>query len=191
MSSKFVLVCEVSDDGATVASNCAAGVAGSPATDGAGSVESILRITKYIEGQAQSGPGIKVTYFDTAVSGQTTGTFTGDPTAGQALTVNGVTFTARASGAVANEFNIAAGDVTTTAANLAASINASTTARIINTVGASSALGVVTIYSIIPGSAGIPQTVTENLDNFTLVATTLSTTGGTQAHNAVFSAGIA
>ncbi len=191
MSSKFVLVVEVDDPAATVAGELAvSGTPGNPYTAGAGAAAAIVNIARYLETKAQQGPGIKVDYFDTAISASTTGTFTGDPTAAQALTISGVTFTARASGAVANEFNIAAGDVTTTAANLAAAINASVTAKIINTIRATSALGVVTIYSVVPGSSAIPTVLSENLDNFTLAATTL-TTGGTQAHNATLSAGIA
>ncbi len=190
MSSKFVLVCEVNDDGATVASHCATtGVGGNPQTTGGGAWAAVDNIAKYLQSSAL-GSGIKITYFDTAVSASTTGTFTGDPTAGQALTISGVTFTARASGAVANEFNFTAGNVTLTAAALAASINASVTAKIVNTIRASSAAGVVTIFSVVPGSTGIPTVLSENLDNFTLVATTL-TTGGTQAHNSVISAGVA
>lgn len=190
MSSKFVLVVTVDDDANTVAGELAvAGVPGNPYTAGSGAVGAIVNIGAYLQRKAQQGPGINVVYFDTAISASTTGTFTGDPTAGQALTINGVTFTARASGAGANEFNIVAGDVAATAANLAAAINASVTARIINTIRATSNAGVVTIYSVVPGSSAIPTVLSENMDNFTLAATTL-TTGGTQAHNATLSAGL-
>ncbi len=188
MSSKFVLVVTSPDDGATVASHCAVNIGGSSNTTGAGSSETIQNIAKYLQSLA-IGKGLNVVYFDTAVSASTTGTFTGDPSAGDTVTINGVAFTARASGAVANEYNITAGSVTANAAALAAAINASVTARIINTVGATSALGVVTFYSIVPGSTGIPATITESTSNFTVAAATF-TTGGTQAHNAVLSAGL-
>lgn len=187
MSSKFVLVINTNNDAATTASECAPNVASNPGSTGIGSAEAINTIAKFIEAQVL-GRGINVVYFDTAISASTTGTFTGAPTAGQAVTVNGVAFTARASGAGANEFNIGS-DVTATAANLAAAINASTTAGIIGTVQASSALGVVTFSAVVPGSAGKNIPISENCDNFTLLDTTFST-GGTQAHSTTLSAGL-
>jgi hypothetical protein len=188
-SSKFVLVVTTNNDAGTTAGEIApsTSVPGQPNTPGIGSGNAIRNIARFLEGEV-NGRGINVVYFDTAVSASTTGTFTGAPTAADTITVNGVVFTARASGAVANEFNIG-GSVTANAANLAAAINASTTAGIINTVGATSALGVVTFYAIVPGSAGKNIPITESLGNFTLAATTF-TTGGTQAHNAVLSSGL-
>lgn len=189
MSSKFVLICTTNQDGASTAAEMAAGVAGSPVTIGAGSTEAIQSISQFINDQL-IGSGIRIDYCDTAVSASTTGTFTGDPTAGDTVTVNGVAFTARASGAVANEYNITAGSVTANAAALAAAINASTTAGIINTVSASSALGVITFSSVVPGSVGLNIPLTESTANFTVAASTF-TTGGTQAHSATFSVGVA
>lgn len=190
MSSKFVLIVTTTDDANTVAGALAtSGVSGNSSTAGSGAIDAIRNIGAYLENKAAQGPGINVVYFDTAVSASTTGTFTGDPTAGDTVTINGVAFTARASGAVANEYNIVTSSVSGNAAALAAAINASVTARVINTVGATSALGVVTFYSIVPGSSGITTTITESTANFTLVATTF-TTGGTQSHNAVLSAGL-
>lgn len=188
MASKIVLAIAVNDDGATVASQCATGVGGSPRTNGIGSVETIRDICRYLESQADQGVGICVRYADTAVSASTTGTFTGAPTAAQTITVNGVAFTARASGAVEDEFNIG-DDVTETAANLAAAINASTTAGILNTVGATSSSGVVTFYSVVPGPVGKNIPITESLDNFTLANTTFST-GGTQSNSTTLIAGL-
>lgn len=187
MASKFVLVVNTNNDAATTASEIAPNVSSNSNTTGAGASGAINKIAAFIESQVL-GRGINVVYYDTAVAASTTGTFTGDPTAGQAVTINGVTFTARASGAAANEFNIG-GTPTLNAANLAAAINASTTARIIGTVGASSAAGVVTFFSIVPGSVGLTTTISENFDNFTLADTTFST-GGTQAHTSVLSAGL-
>lgn len=188
-NSKFVLVCETTDDALTTASHIAvSGVGGNPYTTGPDAWNAVHNIARYLENKAITS-GIKITYFDTAVSASTTGTFTGDPTAADTVTINGVAFTARASGAVANEYNFVAGDVTKTAAALAAAINASVTARIVNTIGASSALGVVTFFAIVPGSVGIPTVLSESTANFTLANTTLST-GGTQAHNSIISAGV-
>lgn len=188
MASKFVLVVTTNNDAATTASEIAPNVASNPNTTGIGSGDSIRNIAKFLETQV-NGRGINVVYFDTAISASTTGTFTGDPTAGDTVTINSVAFTARASGAVANEYNFVAGDVTATAAALAAAINASTTARIIGTVAATSALGVVTFYSLVPGSVGLTTTITESTSNFTLAATTFAT-GGTQAHSTTLSSGL-
>ncbi len=190
MASKFVLVCTVPDSGATVAGEIApsTSVPGQSSTTGAGAWDCIQDIGAYLQTKA-IGDGIRIDYFDTAVSASTTGTFTGDPTAADTVTINGVAFTARASGAVANEYNFVAGNVTATAAALAACINASTTARIIGTIGASSALGVVTFFSIVPGSVGLPTVLSESTNNFTLADTTLST-GGTQSHSAIIRAGV-
>ena len=189
-SSKFVLVVTTANDAGTTAGEIApsTSVPGQSNTTGAGAWDTVHRIGAFLESQA-IGRGINIRYFDTAVSASTTGTFTGAPTAADTITINGVVFTARASGAVANEFNFSASSVTVTAANLAAAINASTTAGIVNTVGASSAAGVVTFFAIVPGSAGLNIPITESLGNFTLAAVTLST-GGTQAHNATISAGL-
>ncbi len=187
MASKFVLVVNTNNDAATTASEIAPNVACNPNTTGAGAGDAIRNIAKFIETQV-NGRGVNVVYFDTAVAASTTGTFTGDPTAADTITVNGVVFTARASGAVANEFNIG-GTPTLNATNLAAAINASTTAGIIGTVGASSAAGVVTFFAIVPGSAGKNIPITESLDQFTLAAVTFST-GGTQSHSTIISSGL-
>jgi phage tail sheath gpL-like len=103
-----------------------------------------------------------------AVRATGTVTFTGAPTAADTVTINGVAFTARASGAVANEFNIG-GTVTLTAAALAAAINASVTAKIAGYVTATSLAGVVTVTATEPGLAGNVFTITESMDNTTVV----------------------
>lgn len=105
-------------------------------------------------------------------------TFTGAPTAAETLAINGVTFTARASGAVANEFNIGA-SVTETAANLAAAINASVTAKIKGIVSATSSAGVVTVAFLSPGEVGLLGTITESLTNATAATFALATADST------------
>lgn len=68
------------------------------------------------------------------VQASAVGTFTANTlTAGQALTLGGQAITARASGAVVNEFNIGA-STQATAQNLVAAINASTTEAVSDTV---------------------------------------------------------
>ena len=69
------------------------------------------------------------------------------------FSINGVTFTAVASGATGNQFNVGGSD-TITAANIASAINASVTALVAGYVAASSALGVVTVTSAFFGTAG-------------------------------------
>jgi hypothetical protein len=187
-SSKFILVCTVNTDGGSVAGSIApTGVAGNPQTAGAGAWGTVDNIAKFLT-EEMLGRGINIRYADTAVSASTTGTFTaGAPTAGQALTVNGVAFTCRASNPAANEWVLSATPATN-ATNLAAAINASTTAGIINTVSASASGAVVTFTSVVPGPVGKNIAISENLDFFTLADTTFST-GGTQSHNATISAG--
>lgn len=189
-SSKFVLVVTTANDGPTTAGEIApsSSVPGQSNTTGAGAWDTVQDIGAFLQSEAV-GRGINIRYYDTAVSASTTGTFTGDPSAAETITLNGVAFTARASGAVANEYNFVAGNVTSTAAALAAAINASTTTGIINTIGATSAAGVVTFFSIVPGSVGKALVLSEATSNFTLADTTLST-GGTQSHNATISAGL-
>lgn len=83
-----------------------------------------------------------------------TGTFALDTViATDAVSINGVAFTAVASGAVANQFNIGADDEET-ATNLAASINASVTALVTGVVTASAAAETVTITAVSPGTSG-------------------------------------
>ena len=65
------------------------------------------------------------------------------------VTINGVVFTAVASGATANQYNV--GTDAVTAANLAASINASVTAKVQGYVVASAVSNVVTITAVRPG----------------------------------------
>ena len=92
-----------------------------------------------------------------------------------AVSVNGVTFTAVASGAAANEFNVGASD-TLTAASLAASINASVTALIPGYVTAASSGAVVTVTSAFFGLAG-NQTLIASADG-TIVASGARLTAG-------------
>lgn len=126
-----------------------------------------------LAGNANHGANMKIV--KDAVRASSFGTFTGDPTAAQALTVNGVTFTARASGAVANEFNI---DTGANGVALADAINASVTAKIKNIIKAVGVLQVCTITCLVPGTIGNLCTLTENLDNFTVDNATLE--GGTE-----------
>jgi len=107
---------------------------------------------------------------------QASGTFTlSTVIATDAVSVNGVTFTAVANGATANQFNVGVDD-TATAVNLAAAINASVTALVAGYVTASSALNVVTVRSSFYGLSG-NQTLIASADG-TIVASGAALTGG-------------
>ncbi len=100
---------------------------------------------------------------------------TGGSVAAQACTVCNVTLTGRASAPAANEFVVAA-DEAVQAANMAAAINASAT--LAGKVTATSALGVVTITSVVPGLLGNGlQLSAGNLANVTLGAMASGTDG--------------
>lgn len=100
---------------------------------------------------------------------------TGGSTAAQACTILNVTFTGRASNPSTNEFVVSA-TAATQAANMAAAINAS--ASLTGKVTATSALGVVTITSVVPGLVGNGlQLSAGNLANVTLGAFASGTDG--------------
>ena len=110
-----------------------------------------------------------------------TGTFTGAATAGQTMTIAGVTFTARAvPNEAANEFLVSA-TVALEAASLSRAINASTTARPL--VFSSASAGVVTITAVQPGLTGnFVPTVNVNVSNFTFAQALLAGgSNGTEA----------
>lgn len=108
-------------------------------------------------------------------------TFTGVPAADGAITIAGVTFTAKASGATGNQFN-AVTDATTCATNLKTAINASTsnavqpvgaiasTAPLRNVVNATSSGGVLTVYTRCSGSEWNSVTESSTLTNATISA---------------------
>jgi hypothetical protein len=105
--------------------------------------------------------------------------FTGQPTASQAVTIAGVTFTAVASGATGNQFNIGA-SASATATNLTTTINASTTnavkpvgvinavAPLRNVVNATVSGSVITVYTRCSGSEWNSVTETSTLSNVTI-----------------------
>lgn len=185
MASKFVLIVNTNNDSATTASEIAPNVASNPHTSGADAFDAIRNIARFVEGEV-SGRGINVVIATASVAASGTGTFTGLPTAAQTMTIAGVTITARASGAVADEYNIGA-DETETASNLADAINSSS--NLAGIVSASSALGVVTITSVVPGNVGNGiSTIDVNTSNFTFAQANL--TGGSEANRTTLSAGL-
>src|SRR6266550_3338005 len=112
-SSKLILVVTTTNDGPTTAGEIApaTSVPGQSNTTGPGAWSTVDYIAAFLQTEAL-GRGINIRYADTAVSASTTGTFTGDPVANDTVTVNGVVFTAKASGATGNQYNFTAGNVT-------------------------------------------------------------------------------
>jgi hypothetical protein len=132
--------------------------------------ESIQRIGSYIHGISCVLSG-RINVVTGAVKAYSTVTFTARPTAGQTMSLLGVTITARDSGATGAEFNTSSSSVTTTAENLVAMINANTTLNKI--VVATNLLGVVTITAKAPGLVGNYLLATsESMDNTTAVSWT-------------------
>lgn len=95
--------------------------------------------------------------------------------------INGVTFTAIASGATGNQFNVGVDDPTT-AANAAAVINASASALIGGYVKATAALGVITVTAVSYGLSGNQATLVGSTN---IVASAARLTGGVVDPNQV------
>lgn len=102
--------------------------------------------------------------------------------------VNGTTFTAVASGATGNQFNVGAND-TATAVNLAAAINASATANVSGAVIATSATNVVTIKAVVVGPIGNQCLISGG--QATIVASGANLSGGAAATGSVSTASYA
>lgn len=107
-------------------------------------------------------------------------TFTDQPVAGETVIVAGVTFTARASGAVADEWNLTSGG--TAAADAAG--NAASVAALINThaslslfLSAVQVLGVVTVTCLVPGAVGNGLVIAEGSGGLTNATVTTFANG--------------
>jgi hypothetical protein len=99
----------------------------------------------------------------TAVQASATITLTGVGAANDTILINGVTFTAKASGAVADQWNIG-GSATLSAAAIAAAINASVTSLVSGYVTASSSGAVVTVTAVPYGLFGNAMTLAKGVD---------------------------
>lgn len=127
---------------------------------------SIRSISDFMRGIACGARRGSIALNTGAVQATATLTVTGAPTATETFTICGTVFTARASGAVGNEFNIG-GTVTITATNIAAAVNASATAKVTGAVLANSLVGVVTFTARTPGAVGNGLSLSEALTNVT------------------------
>lgn len=169
MSSKVNLVITSNGSAADFKSQCNLAPLGLPALN---------NFINYLAGLAGGNSiGASLLFNVGAVSavGTITQTTTGAAN-GETLTVAGVTFTARTSGATGNEWN-RSNTVATSATNLAAAINASTDTNQI--VVASASAGVVTVTVIEPGAEGNSILITESCSNTTAV----TPAGGTDGTN--------
>jgi hypothetical protein len=101
-----------------------------------------------------------------------TGTITtaaGGSANNETMTICGVTFTAKTSGATGNQFNISA-TAATQAANIASAINAATSFAGIVTAAVTGA-GIVTVSAVVPGKIGNGLVMANvNLANVTVVS---------------------
>jgi hypothetical protein len=105
-------------------------------------------------------------------------TFAGQPSNDETCVINGVTFTAKTSGATGDQFNIGS-TLYVTATNLAAAINASTTAGIVSNVtaatGDSPLTHVVNVSALVTGKYGLGYTIADSLTNVSTTAFALAT----------------
>lgn len=130
------------------------------------------RLAQYIE-RIMSGnesafgtgnpPSIAMNIKGNAVPASGTVIFSAAATANDQFIVNGTTFTAVASGATGNQFNVGV-SATASATNLKTAINASATALVSSQVLASSSVGTVTITSLDYGVFGNQCTIAKGTD---------------------------
>jgi phage tail sheath gpL-like len=123
-----------------------------------------------------------------AVYATGTFTFTGHSTANDTVVVGGVTFTAEASGATGNQWNIGT-TATQTAANLAAAINGSASAAVKGAVTATSVAGVVTVTAIYPGNLGNFYTIAKGTDSGSVCTVSGSTLASGALASTIYTGG--
>lgn len=133
--------------------------------------DNLPRIAKLLESMAGGTTDFTSGKIDIVTTAKALVTFTGAATNDETLTINGVTFTAKTSGAVAanGEFNLNS-TVATQATNLAAAINAVTDSHISGIVTATASLGVVTVSAVYPSYACLGYQITESMSNTTVTA---------------------
>lgn len=123
---------------------------------------------------------------DDGVAAKATGTiaFSGVGAANDTVLINGVTFTAVASGSTGNQWNVGA-SATLSAANLAAAIAASASALVSQHVTAAALTGTVTISALAVGAQGNAVTIAKGVDAGTVMTVSgARLTLGTNSGNA-------
>lgn len=126
-------------------------------------VNSIAAFLESLVGGCELNPVVGVSVDDAATPASGTIVFSGAGAANDTVLINGVTFTAVASGATGNQWNVGA-SATASAANLAAAINASASALVSGHVSAVAAAGTVTITSKVRGVYGNAVTIAKGTD---------------------------
>lgn len=185
MSSQFRIAFTVNDPAATVKQK----LNFDKSSGTVAPLKALTNLRNYIDQMIAGVTSSKMYVATTAVAASISGTFTGVPSDSETSVINGVTFTAKTSGAGANQWNIGA-DATANAAAMAAAINASTSAKIAGQITASSAAGVITLTAIVPGTGGNLFTVTDSLSNFTWAGAATAFSGGTEDASIIISHGL-
>ncbi|GAC1606491.1 MAG: hypothetical protein NVS3B3_06770 [Aquirhabdus sp.] len=149
-----------------------------------------LQISGYfaaLEGGVRNGKFDVVVNGDSSVAASGTLTFSSAGVATDTASINGVVFTAVASGATGNQWNVGA-TATISAANLASAINASATALVSGQVTAVAASGVITLTAIAKGVTGNAITIAGGQAD--IVASGARLTGGVAATPNVYRFGV-
>lgn len=178
MASYQTLILSLPDSAATFASI----VNLTSATPGAHEIVSgLINYLKGINSGARSGA---LTIYNGSVQGTAVLTVSaGGSSNDETMSLCGVTFTAKTSGATGNQFNISA-TAATQAANMVAAFNASSNLTGICT--ASNVAGVITITATVPGKLGNALVVTESLTN--VAVTTSFATAATGSNGTIYTA---
>ncbi len=132
-----------------------------------GALPAVNNFRDYLGGVTGGNYAAKLSWQVGAVKATATMTNTAAAVAAETFVLCNVTFTARASGATTNEFNLSA-TVGTQAANIAAAINASP--NLAGMVSATSLAGIVTITAVVPGLIGNAFQFSESLTGVAITA---------------------
>jgi phage tail sheath gpL-like len=132
-------------------------------TDKYATIQAITRLLQSVLSGNDMNPVVTSAVDDNATPASGTITLTGAGAANDTILINGVTFTAQASGATGNQWNVGA-NATASAVAIAAAINASASALVNQHVTATSAAGVVTITSVVRGVYGNAVTIAKGVD---------------------------
>lgn len=182
--SKILLELDLAEDATTMAD-----ILG---TEASNQYAFLSRLVNHLEGLRSGSKEGFIQAKVGAVQASIVGTFTDNPTAADTVTINGTVITARASGAIADEFNLvnggtAAADAAGNATALAAAINAST--GLSGYVVATASAGAVTIKARDPGVLGNAIVIAESMGNFTFAGGAVKLAGGTQGSDTAYGYG--
>lgn len=120
-------------------------------------------------GTGSAAPSIALSVNGSATAATGTVTFSNVATANDTVLINGVTFTAVASGATGNQWNVGTG-ASGSALGLATTVAASSTALITGVVTASASSGVTTVTASNSGFQGNSVTIAEGVDGGSVIS---------------------